>query len=101
VPEGVPQSRQLPGKDRTALLTQLLSGGLDAAALGGARRCRRGRYVAKEPGRIAVQLESLQADTLTPRWGCLSGAPPPSALTPRPGVPGIATCTKVSTVAPS
>ncbi|MPY62092.1 amino acid ABC transporter substrate-binding protein [Streptomyces spongiae] len=51
-------------KDQTALITQLLSGGIDAAVLGGASA---DAYVAKEPVRIAVKLESLQGSAFPMR----------------------------------
>ncbi|MFD5948442.1 substrate-binding periplasmic protein [Streptomyces collinus] len=51
-------------KDQTALITQLLSGGVEAAVLGGASA---DAYVAKEPVRIAVKLESLQGSAFPMR----------------------------------
>ncbi|WP_052310317.1 substrate-binding periplasmic protein [Streptomyces viridochromogenes] len=51
-------------KDQTALITQLLSGGIEAAVLGGASA---DAYVAKEPLRIAVKLESLQGSAFPMR----------------------------------
>ncbi|MET9759406.1 transporter substrate-binding domain-containing protein [Streptomyces sp. NPDC006372] len=51
-------------KDQTALITQLLSGGIEAAVLGGASA---DAYVAKEPVRIAVKLESLQGSAFPMR----------------------------------
>ncbi|GAA4305078.1 ABC transporter substrate-binding protein [Streptomyces venetus] len=51
-------------KDQTALITQLLSGGVEAAVLGGASA---DAYVAKEPVRIAVKLASLQGSAFPMR----------------------------------
>ncbi|WP_405615217.1 substrate-binding periplasmic protein [Streptomyces sp. NBC_00076] len=51
-------------KDQTALMTQLLSGGIEAAVLGGASA---DAYVAKEQVRIAVKLESLQGSAFPMR----------------------------------
>ncbi|MFC9684191.1 substrate-binding periplasmic protein [Streptomyces sp. NPDC056948] len=51
-------------KDQTALITQLLSGGIEAAVLGGASA---DAYAAKEPVRIAVKLESLQGSAFPMR----------------------------------
>ncbi|NGO07983.1 amino acid ABC transporter substrate-binding protein [Streptomyces sp. HC44] len=56
-------NREMPGarlvkfKDQTALITQLLSGGVEAIVLGGADA---DEYAKKQPIRIAVEVDSLQ-----------------------------------------
>ena len=44
-------------KDQTALITQLLSGGVEGVVLGGADA---DEYAQKQPVRVAVELDSLQ-----------------------------------------
>ncbi|MFD5735711.1 substrate-binding periplasmic protein [Streptomyces sioyaensis] len=53
----MPKAKAVQFKDQTALISQLLSGGIDAMVLGGADA---EVYVAKQPVRIAVSADSTQ-----------------------------------------
>ncbi|MGY4907403.1 substrate-binding periplasmic protein [Streptomyces sp. 900116325] len=53
----MPKAQVVKFKDQTALITQLLSGGIEAIVLGGADAAE---YVKKQPVRIAVEQDSLQ-----------------------------------------
>jgi polar amino acid transport system substrate-binding protein len=53
----MPDAHMVKFKDQTALISQLRTGGTEAAVLGGASA---DEYVAKEPVRIAVKKQSLQ-----------------------------------------
>ncbi|MEV0495059.1 substrate-binding periplasmic protein [Streptomyces atratus] len=53
----MPKAKLVKFKDQTALISQLLSGGVEAIVLGGADA---DEYVEKQPVRIAVEQDSLQ-----------------------------------------
>ncbi|MFI7293394.1 substrate-binding periplasmic protein [Streptomyces sp. NPDC050121] len=53
----MPRAELVKFKDQTALITQLLSGGVEGVVLGGADA---DEYAQKQPVRIAVELDSLQ-----------------------------------------
>ncbi|MGP8297666.1 substrate-binding periplasmic protein [Streptomyces inhibens] len=57
IAEKMPRAKLVKFKDQTALISQLLSGGVEAIVLGGADA---DEYVKKQPVRIAVEQDSLQ-----------------------------------------
>jgi ABC-type amino acid transport substrate-binding protein len=57
ITQRMPKAKLVKFKDQTSLITQLLSGGVDAIVLGGADA---DEYVKKQPVRIAVEQDSLQ-----------------------------------------
>ncbi|EGX57327.1 ABC transport system, periplasmic solute-binding protein precursor [Streptomyces zinciresistens K42] len=57
VTQRMPKSRLVKFKDQTALISQLLSGGINGMVVGGADA---DEYVEKQPVRIAVERDSLQ-----------------------------------------